>query len=38
MKLPARFRAIDERRAVKKLSKAKKEVEFSWLFNRPVLV
>ena len=36
MKLPARFRAIDERRAVKKANKARKPVEFSWLFNRTV--
>lgn len=38
MKLPGRFRAIDERRSVKKANKAKKPVEFSWLFNRTVPV
>lgn len=38
MKLPGRFRAIDERRAVKKANKARKPVEFSWLFNREIPV
>lgn len=38
MKLPGRFRAIEERRSVKKANKARKPVEFSWLFNREVPV
>ena len=38
MKLPGRFRAIDERRSAKKANKTKKPVEFSWLFNRAVPV